>query len=187
MSHFTVIVIGNDPETQLIPYQENTDDCPKEFLKFFSVEESYKIKYEKESTKKVIMPDGRMLNTWDDEFRIPGTFGTGSDTHKIPDHLEQKNISYKELFPTFEKYMKEWCGFKERDETVNEYGYWENSNAKWDWYRLGGRWLGYFKLKHPNMERILGQSDADNKPKYDTDRALKKGNYILDYLFSLSR
>ena len=35
MSHFTVLVIGDDPETQLAPYQENNmGDCPPEYLKF---------------------------------------------------------------------------------------------------------------------------------------------------------
>lgn len=35
MSHFTVLVIGSNPEQQLAPYQENNmGDCPKEFMKF---------------------------------------------------------------------------------------------------------------------------------------------------------
>lgn len=35
MSHFTVLVIGQKPEEQLAPYQENNmGDCPKEFLKY---------------------------------------------------------------------------------------------------------------------------------------------------------
>lgn len=35
MSHFTVLVIGDDIRAQLAPFQENNmGDCPKEFLKF---------------------------------------------------------------------------------------------------------------------------------------------------------
>ena len=35
MSHFTVMVIGENPEEQLAPYQENNmGDCPQEFLEF---------------------------------------------------------------------------------------------------------------------------------------------------------
>lgn len=29
----------------------------------------------------------------------------------------------------------------------NEFGYFGNPNAKWDWYSVGGRWFGAFKLK----------------------------------------
>jgi hypothetical protein len=34
-----------------------------------------------------------------------------------------------------------------KDEETGKYGYWENPNAKWDWYQLGGRWAGFFRLK----------------------------------------
>lgn len=35
MSHFTVLVIGNDHEAQLAPFQENNmGDCPKKYLEF---------------------------------------------------------------------------------------------------------------------------------------------------------
>lgn len=42
MSHFTVMVIGENPEKQLAPFQENNmGDCPKEFLEWISVEDDY--------------------------------------------------------------------------------------------------------------------------------------------------
>src|SRR5579859_6601454 len=35
MSHFTVLVIGDNPEEQLAPFQENNmGDCPKEYMVF---------------------------------------------------------------------------------------------------------------------------------------------------------
>lgn len=33
------------------------------------------------------------------------------------------------------------------DEETGKYGYWENPNAKWDWYQVGGRWNGLIILK----------------------------------------
>ena len=40
MSHFTVLVIGKNPEQQLAPYQENNmRDCPSEFLAFNDIED----------------------------------------------------------------------------------------------------------------------------------------------------
>lgn len=33
------------------------------------------------------------------------------------------------------------------DPVTGKKGYWENPNAKWDWYLVGGRWSNFFKLK----------------------------------------
>lgn len=41
MSHFTVLVIGDHPDKQLAPFQENNmGDCPEEYLKFNEDEEA---------------------------------------------------------------------------------------------------------------------------------------------------
>jgi len=52
----------------------------------------------------------------------------------------------KDEYPTFEEYLEKRCGYK-KDEETGEYGYWENPNAKWDWYELGGRWMGSLLIK----------------------------------------
>ena len=51
MSHFVVLVIGNDWEEQLLPYTENTEACPKEYLEFKDVEEEYRQEYENGTRK----------------------------------------------------------------------------------------------------------------------------------------
>ena len=52
MSHFCVLVIGNDPEKQLAPYQENNmGNCPKEYLDFNNVEDEERKNYETGTTK----------------------------------------------------------------------------------------------------------------------------------------
>lgn len=143
MSHFAVAVISDGTKTieeLLAPYQENNmEDCPKEFLEFNDIEEEYRANYETEGCEYVIMPDGRRLLPWDEEFRVKGSIGFGTDTHKVPDHFEKKHIPYKETFPTFDDYMRDWCG-EEKDPETGKYGYWENPNAKWDWWLYGGRW-----------------------------------------------
>lgn len=176
MSHFTVLVIGNDPEEQLAPYQENNmGDCPEEFLEFHDEEESHRKEYENDSVKKVVMPDGRILNEWDEEFRVKGSIGLGGNSHKVPSNLEIREVPFTELYATFEEYMSEWCGYNERDEKIGKYGYWENPNCKWDWYQLGGRWCGFFKLKSPNMAKNLGEPGVfGNEPKHDSDQAYKR-------------
>jgi len=106
MSHFTVLVIGANPEDQLSPFQENNmGDCPEEYLK-------YKV--------------------WDKEGK-------------------------KHFFNNKEEF--EASGVMADVEEGEEPGYMENPNAKWDWYVLGGRWSGYFKLKSMSSGN-LGQPGA---------------------------
>lgn len=143
MSHFAVAVISDGTKTieeLLSPYQENNmEDCPKEFLEFNDIEEEYREEYENGGCEYVFMPDGRRLLPWDEEFRVEGSLGYGTNTHKVPDHFEKKHIPYKETFPTFDDYMHDWNG-EEKDPETGKYGYWENPNAKWDWWLCGGRW-----------------------------------------------
>jgi hypothetical protein len=181
MSHFNVLVIGPDPESQMIPFQENNmGDCPEEYLTFHSIEEEYRDKYEKESVEKVVMTDGRLLNTWDKEFDVLGEHIFDKKT-VIPEHLKRRIVPYRELFPTFEAYMAEWCGHKERDLKIGEYGYWENPNAKWDFYRLGGRWRGFFKLKHPNADAVLSEKGWDSPEKEMYGRCDQATKGLIDF------
>jgi hypothetical protein len=66
------------------------------------------------------------------------------------------------------------------DEETGKKGYWENPNAKWDYYRPGGRWAGFFKLKAgveaaaptPGYEASMG---LQNQPESGTADVLLKG------------
>ena len=49
--------------------------------------------------------------------------------------------NHKDEYDTLDDYMYHYCGYR-KDETTNKYGYWENPNAQWDWYEVGGRWGG---------------------------------------------
>lgn len=105
MSHFTVMVIGENPEKQLAPYQENNmGNCPEEYLYFIDKTEELKKDWEEIS---------------EDEKAGPNN--------------------------SFESYV-EGNGYKKHPDE-ERYGFYENLNAKWDWYVLGGRWTGFLKLK----------------------------------------
>jgi hypothetical protein len=119
MSHFTVLVIGDDIERQLAPFQENNmEDCPKEFLKFSA--------YPK---------------IGDQQFF---------------DSEEEAKTALGENFDP-------------------EDSFWENPNAKWDWFQVGGRWTGIFKLK-PDTVGTLGKPGLMTPvvPNGFADSALKK-------------
>jgi hypothetical protein len=181
MSHFVVVIIGDDVEGQLKPYQENNmGDCPKEYMEFNDREDEMLKDYQTGSTEKVRTPEGELLWSWDERFRVKGQMGTGTGTHKVPDDCEKVELAYTELYPTFEDYASDYEGYKKRDEEMGRFGYWENPNAKWDYWRVGGRWGGYFPvlpngtaLSKPesgwDSPKDLGVNTADQLRKRDVD------------------
>lgn len=130
MSHFTVLVIGDNAEEQLAPFQENNmGNCPQELLK----------------------------------FRYDG------------EYYDNEQAAKEAIGEEFDK----------------EEGYWENPNKKWDWYSLGGRWTGFFKLRQGVMEVVgtpglmTGQPEpghGDSALKSEIDFDLMRDEAGLDAL-----
>lgn len=165
--HYLITVLskeGQDIKEQLAPFQENNEgDCPKEYLEFVSVTEKEKKIYENDIVERVKLADGSLVSPWDDcLFReiTKEEYEEYEKQDKPCSCLYHSNIAdkpfygirdlehigavkveipYKELYPTFEEYMKKTSSRK-FDEEMQDYGYWENPNAKWDWYLIGGRW-----------------------------------------------
>lgn len=49
----------------------------------------------------------------------------------------------------------------------------KNPNAKWDWYQIGGRWTGFFKMNLPVLPGLEGFTEAEIRnllKLYQTDR-----------------
>jgi len=135
MSHFTVLVIGDNIEDQLAPYDEKLET------------EEY---FEKEVSEKEIK-----------EF-------VDFYAEKSP---ENKKLSVEELY---KKVGEDWnynC-WRFEDGKINEYSTY-NPDSKWDWWVVGGRWRGYFKLKEGKTGELGESGLGDNDPEYDADIALK--------------
>ena len=148
MSHFSVLVIGDDVEAALAPFQENNmGDCPKAYLAFNDIEDEHRQEYETESVEMVRLPNGELVLPWDERFRVPGTIGTGGGTHKAPPELARVQVPFKEKYESFEVFMFDWCGHQKRDPEKHRYGSWENQHRKWDWWEVGGRFSKTLKLK----------------------------------------
>lgn len=161
MSHFTVIVIGENPDLQLAPYSE--EDFEPQYGVFEDTEEQDLLDYKEKPVEVVDMPDGSVLYYRDDVFAKidPKTY---QYEYTYPEGAVIRQGSFKELYSTFEEYMKKYNGISQRDPQKGRYGYWCNPNAKWDWYSIGGRWTGYFKLKQ-GAEGTLGRPGVfGNKP-----------------------
>jgi len=101
-----------------------------------------------------------------------------------------KKIPLKEYYNNdFELFMKEWAGHDEKDIETGKYGYWENPNAKWDWYQIGGRWSGLLKLKPgvtsgqrgerswTNEKKIIPEYKVDSVKVKDIDFSIDKEEY----------
>ena len=100
MSHFTCLVVGENPEKQLKPFQQNSwGDCDKKYLEFI------------------------------------------------------------------------------KDNDFEEGGYWENTNARWDWYKLGGRWKGFFHLKKGKNVDQAKKGDIDFKTNEEVFAIVKDGKW----------
>lgn len=161
MSHFIVLVVGDDIDEQLAPFCEHTKGPGGEEHHVFTSNEEEELKrYETGSTEFVRTKEGSLLLPWDERFRKPGTIGTGTHTHETPADLETVMVPvmvpFKTTYPTFAAFMKDWCG-QTRDRKMKKYGHWANPNAKWDWWELGGRWTGMLKMK-PGAEGKRGRA-----------------------------
>lgn len=207
MSHFSVLVIGDNPENQLAPFDENLEntfvDKTEEYLEeynekkvqefYCSSNSSWGMQITKELfdfitngvvgamrrytvTRQGIMSylelykKYRGYYTLEDGKRCEG--GAWFEVTEVistehPDHnicftgivtiriIEPpKKIPLKEKYPNYNDYLQDWHGI-----SPDKQGYWINENAKWDWYSLGGRWTGYFKLK-PNAAGDIGEPGA---------------------------
>lgn len=160
--------------------ENNMGDCPKEYLKFKSATEEERERYENDTSERVVLKSGEMLYPWEDEKLKENLsyiiFSDGKD-HSFfydnkPEYLlkktrdrilgevqicfclsecgaELRKIPFKELYQTLDEFVKEYIEAP-YDEEQQDYGYWENPNAKWDWWQIGGRWKGFLKAKEGN-------------------------------------
>ncbi len=136
MSHFTVMVIGNEPETQLAPFNEN-------------LETPRYVKY----TKEQIIAKGKK-DIEDYKNGIYARFLVDPDKYEL-DCKNQRHVDFlKNEFPLRlnwsddEIYAHEIDWYeKEKIGSEGEVYSTCNPKSKWDWYSLGGRWSGSIKLK----------------------------------------
>ena len=163
MSHFTVAVVLPEYSEEALkealqPYHEY--ECT-------GVKDKYVIKvecpdkindYETETLPCVIdRESGELFGTRYGEEVSPfwnrKGFGISSaDELILPDNLVEKDLPATEVYPTLEDYLSDWCGIdveEESDYSLEDgklYTF-TNPNAKWDWWRVGGRWRGHFNMK----------------------------------------
>lgn len=87
------------------------------------------------------------------------------------DDFMKEYEEHKEDYATLNEFMEYYYGCEKHEET-GVYGRWENPNAKWDWYEIGGRWEGslinkngevcdYAKVKDIDWKAMVKQDAKD--------------------------
>lgn len=174
MSHFTVLVIGDDVEKQLQPFHEF--ECTGEDDEFVvDVDDTSDLLagYESDTTTMIRTPEGELVSLYDDAGHLKAVFSKpngdsilpGGTKMFIPDGYSMEKVPTK----TIESFAECAHGYTGRpivkaldpSDEEQKYGYIlvndhgtvlkcvdrTNPNKKWDWWLVGGRWTGFFKLK----------------------------------------
>lgn len=173
MSHFTVLVVGENAEDQLQPFHEfectGTDD---QYVVDVDVTEEARAEFERRTCIRLRGPDGALhdffdeTGSWRPEFSrpVPEPFGLERREGFVPDGYSEVEVPLRDA-ESFAEFVKGEYGVSSTSapDTAGEhkYGYAlvdadggivkvidrTNPNAKWDWYELGGRWTGFFKIR----------------------------------------
>jgi len=111
------------------------DDCPPEYLAFNDCTDEVVEGFKTDTITGWRKIDG-------DDF-IPRYGSNGQ--HGCPEGYEEAEEACTIYYgDDIQRYAKDYHGYSIED---GKFGYYENPNAKWDWYQLGGRWCGFFKVK----------------------------------------
>jgi hypothetical protein len=150
VSHFTVLVVGDDVEGQLAPYDENME---------VEAEPQYW--------------DEKDLDRFEAYVReMPGS----SPVWSVATAKRAQVLSL----------MRGWNDYENRYDKEKQQFYWlstYNPQSKWDWWVIGGRWRGFFKLKDgPEAveDAFVGAPGSfGNEPEFDADQ-VRKGAIDFD-------
>ena len=141
MSHFMCAVITDGTKTveeMMAPYQENNmDTVPPEYLEFVDETETYHEEYESSTLRFSFDPSDEdspiLYPPWGKPLLIEGHQPKSLDDYETPEGWETTDIPLCVVFTAFASFMACMHPDVEAGE-YGSYGYWENPNARWDWY-----------------------------------------------------
>ncbi len=96
------------------------------------------------------------------------------------DFIRVKNEHPEHYYETLKDFAEDYHGYHKNKDDENSWGRWTNPNSKWDWYSVGGRWSGAFKVKdNPKYygDLAIGRPGVfDNKPKQGYADCIRLGD-----------
>lgn len=177
---------GKSLEEQLAPFHEF--ECTgenDEYVQDVDITDKIRQSYETDTVFRLRDPEGRLHDPWDDRFYrevAPEGYdrpnpGYTSDARErfVPEGWEEVKPIAKDAISLIE-YINESCEYAATQEPDIEggdmFGYIltdadgvvvkvihrTNPNAQWDWWQVGGRWSGFFRLK-PGVKGELGERE----------------------------
>ena len=154
-------------DIMLAPYCQGTEN--PEYLSLWDRTDDGLEKYETGYADFVKMPDGRVLPKDNYGFSRQYEVFNGQVYRKRFGQLHHRkrtkkarrfqvlpSRSFKEIYPTFDDFMKRWWG-AEYEEDTGRYGYYINPNGMWDGYQIGGRWPFRFLTKRDVSMKVRGE------------------------------
>ncbi|HAK8205140.1 TPA: hypothetical protein H2W01_004815 [Salmonella enterica] len=133
MSHFNVLVIGNNPEEALAPYHEfECTDVDDQYIREIDITEEIR-----GDIKELGSVEEAVIHTLGDDSIV-------SDESEL-DLTDQHKFGYAVI----------------RDGELIKAVRRTNPNAKWDWYEIGGRWNGFFLNKNGIWCNSLLKGEVD--------------------------
>lgn len=179
MSHFTVMVISNEPlnneslQPILQPWHEyectgfkdqyvvdvdQTDEVAEIFNKDVGV---------------VVLAGGETVDRYDERLYVveDGEFGKRK-TFQLPEGAVEQKMPAEEArklglgYKTMAECAEEYFGIE--DERDGRFYRKTNPNAKWDWWQIGGRWSGMLKPKY-DPAKDPANLDASGKAKWPSE------------------
>ena len=179
MSHFAVLVIGEDVEGKLEPYCEldlpeaalredpravfnvEVEDTPEAISEYLMDARNFWVKgleeaqdalsHAEERATEYLAQKFRKLNSFDDAMAVV-TEEQKQRIEKCTNYIAEADaaLSDPSLVPA---YILEYDGYIYVP--GEGYGYYRNPNAMWDWWVVGGRWSGLLLMKE-GCEGSLG-------------------------------
>lgn len=163
MSHFTVLVIGDNPEKQLQPYHEY--ECT-------GIDDEFVIDVDKSGEVEEWMNEEIFVGKKGGDFDYE--YNEESAKKELKEFKKMSRREYFELISAdIDEEVADYHGYEKKN------GKWirhTNPNNKWDWYTLGGRWTGFFKMKNAEVEAVCGEPGLMTLPAEEgyADQLLKK-------------
>ena len=160
MSHFTVMVLGNDPDAQLAPYHEF--ECTGHVDQYVQ---------DVDITDEFLQEMANAAEDGEDgESPLDYALGYyGYEDRVVEDESEvDREGEHKYGFVVV------------KDGNVVKAVRRTNQNAKWDWYTVGGRWMGFLKLKDGASGKLGRPGTFGNSAEERTADQVRKGDVDWD-------
>ncbi|MCD1124847.1 hypothetical protein LPW36_02150 [Jinshanibacter sp. LJY008] len=137
MSHFTVLVVGQNPEQQLAPYHEfECTGINDQYVQDIDVTDEYRLDYERQEDRSETFLE----------------FAKNNNDYSVVEFGQAPDID--------DAHKYGWIQLDEDGEVAKVVRR-TNPNAKWDWFVLGGRWRDFFKLKNGGFADSAMKIDID--------------------------